>query len=204
VNDDEDGLMLDIYPHNLEAIIDDLESLTGDLFTHAGDFLSDNSITTFEELVALAKQTGPDQARFQAAAAGFSTAAAVIQFASVPLLAEETGKYATDPGDRSSPKVLFFDMWKGVAEALAWSTFWDFLCLHCPEPGEPAVDVLICQGQSWIPYVCEYAFFWPYPVTHCTAWCKASMNCFTSICAPTKLSAQKVQEALQNNVSYIK
>ena len=105
-------------------------------------------------------------------------------------------------------KVLYFNLWLGVAKSLIYSTITDEICFHCPEPGEPSLEVVICQGSSGIMIgpveVCHYCFFWMYPLTNCTSFCHTSMNCFTSICAPTQLSVAWAREWAMNRPWSIK
>jgi hypothetical protein len=74
----EDSFTIDIYPDNLPQIVSDIEAYTGQEFDNASTFLTTYNISGFNELVTLAQQDGEEQARFIAAAVGFSTAAAFL------------------------------------------------------------------------------------------------------------------------------
>jgi hypothetical protein len=152
---------------------------------HVKQWLADEGITTFDQLVTLAKQPGPDQIRYQAWALGIGLAVAEAEF------------YRLYEGGKG-----LFEIPIAFGASLLGSWLGDLLCPHCPKPGEPTVGALICQGLAFAAgpiEICHYAFFWPEPSMPCVSSCMASMGCFTSICMPTKLSAASVREAQQDN-----
>ena len=65
----------DILPGDLAAVVDGIEASAGVELPGAHAFLRDYPLT-FDELLARAREAGPEQPRFIAAAAGFSSAAA--------------------------------------------------------------------------------------------------------------------------------
>lgn len=190
---------VNLNPGDLSLALMSFESETGEDVSFAYDFLERNAITSWASLVSRAHTPGPEQALFQAAAVGFGAINAVARMEAADLNFEK---------DVGLDKVLYFNLWLGVAKSLIYSTVVDEICFHCPEPGEPSLDVVICQGSSGIMIgpveICHYCFFWTYPLTNCTSFCHTSMNCFTSICAPTQLSVAWAREWAINRPWYMK
>lgn len=190
---------VNLNPGDLTLILSDFESTTGEDVAFAYDFLTRHAITNWSSLVSRAHTTGPNQSVYQAAAVGFGAIAAVARMELAGLNFEKVS---------DEEKVLYYSLWKGVAMSLVYSTIQDEVCIHCPEPDEPFFDVVICQGSSGIMIgtyeICHYCFFWVYPLTNCTSFCHASMNCFTSICAPTQLSVAWAQSWAVNRPYFLK
>ena len=185
---DENGpteFRANIYPDNISDMLDYYEWVASEDFTHVRQFLTAEGISTFDQLVALAKQSGPNQIRYQSVAMGLGAAAA------------ESAYYHLYEGSRG-----LFEIPINFGVNLLGDWLGDQLCIHCPKPGEPTVAALHCQGLDYsvgIVDICHYVFFWPEPSMPCVSSCMASMGCFTNICTPTELSAQAVKEAQESN-----
>ena len=190
---------VNLNPGDLTLALFTFGDRTGEDVTFALDFLDRNAITSFNSLLSRARMAGPDQPLYQAAAVGFGAINAVGRMEAAGLNFEKLA---------DEEKVLYFSLWQGVAKSLIYSAIQDEICFHCPEPGEPSLDVVICQGSSGymigLVEVCHYCFFWTYPLTNCTNFCHASMNCFTSICAPTQLSVAWARDWAINRPQFLK
>jgi len=189
---------VNLNPGHLEFVLFEFEDETGEDMTFAHDFLDRAAVTTWTSLVNRAHFPAPDQPLYQAAAVGFGAITAVARMEQLGLGFEKAGE----------EKVLYFSLWQGVAKSLIYSAIQDEICFHCPEPGDRSLDVVICQGSSGMSVlgieICHYCFFWTYPLTNCTAFCHASLNCFTSICAPTQLSVEWARSWALNRPVFLK
>ena len=180
--DQEDNATIDIYPSNLLAVIDEMESETGQNFDNARAFLGKYNITTFDELVTIAQQSSPEQPRFIAAATGFSTSAAALS------LAKENVTSASAGDVRSAAYAAVFRPVIQVAAGALAHTIARELDYGLGDPTGPVVDVLLCRGVAKYG-ICHYVFL-RQGVMHCVSFCKTSLRCFTDICMPMEISAE--------------
>ncbi len=175
----ESEATFDIQPGALVETATAIAATSGDNAQPLFDFITTSGVTQWEDLVVLANTPGPDQSRYVLTALAFSAAHSL---ANMPL---------TQP---KAITTLYFDLGVGVAKALWNDAILNKICPHCPTPGEPYYEVVICQGSSGLFIgsieICYYFFMPIHPLTDCTDVCKASLNCFTSICASTQLDAQ--------------
>jgi hypothetical protein len=189
---DESSFTIDIYPGNLQQILNEMEAYTGKQFSGASNFLTTYAITSFSDLMTRAKQDGQDQARFIAASAGFSAAAAFLGMEAEGIVSKSSSSIAP----------LQYNNLIRVAAGLLVSKFSDE---YGPEgtsdPDSPTVEVLLCRGvSSYI--ICHYMFFKKpgREVGPCGYLCLTSMRCFTDICMPKTLSAD-VADGFRTNHS---
>jgi hypothetical protein len=176
------GYTVDIRPSDLSAVVARLEQETGLTFEGARRFLV-TTASSYAEILALARQAGDDQPRLIAAAIGFSTAAAALALADA--LSQEHASLAPAVVIGAPGKQLV-----GMGASMLGGVIGDALGPQTPQdPSVPTVGVLLCQGASIIPQVCNYAFFLnrgsPFP---CLDMCFVTTNCFTSICQPMTLA----------------
>jgi hypothetical protein len=183
MGEEEKTLTVDIQPGDLAALIDDMEMLSGQGFDGARDFLAEHDVT-FDELVELAAEPGPDQPLYIAAAAGFGSAAAALSLEQAGATARSVpGK----PGLAAPHAVVFGEAAKVGASALGGvlaGALGDSL-----DPGDgPGVGVLLCRGAAKYG-VCHYMFYHSNRLGDCVANCHTSLGCFTDICMPMDISA---------------
>jgi hypothetical protein len=173
---DEDSFTIDIYPDNLQQIVNELEAYTGTQFSDASNFLTTYAISSFSDLTTRAKQDGQDQARFIAASVGFSAAAAFLGMEAEGIVSKSS----------SSITPLQYNYLVRAAAGLLVSKFSDAYGPEGPsDPDSPTVEVLLCRGASSY-IICHYMFF--KAVGPCVYLCLTSMRCFTDICMPKTLS----------------
>lgn len=186
------SLTVDIYPSSLQSIVTSMEAASGQDLSSATAFLSTYSIGSFSDLVTRAQQSGADQARFIAAAAGFGAAA---------------GYLALDAQNAFSSKTRFisacglYDPLVQFVAGMLGSAINDAYGPQPPtDPNEPSVQVLLCRGATTNSHICHYLFFMPPPGTAgmCVPLCLTSMRCFTDICMPKVLSAASAAAASDN------
>lgn len=182
--EEEQTLTADIFPQDLGAVLDELEAATGQEFGNARAFLAAHDVT-FEELVALARQKGPEQPMYVAAAAGFSAASAAL---SLERAGGRTGAAPRTRGLAAPMAVLYGDM-VTVGAAAAGGVLADVLNAGL-DPGDgPAVGVLLCRGAAKYG-VCHYMFFHAHRLNDCVTLCQTSLGCFTDICMPMDISVE--------------
>jgi len=185
----EDSFTIDIYPDNLPQIVSDIEAYTGQKFDDASTFLTNYNISSFNELVNLAKQDGQEQVRFIAAAVGFSAAAAFLRI--------EAEGFGSEPFSSIIP--LQYDYLVQFVVGLIASKFNDAFGPGGPDPDVLTVEVLLCRGvSSYI--ICHYMFFKRpgLEVGPCIDLCFTSMRCFTDICMPKTISAELAKNSRDN------
>jgi hypothetical protein len=177
----ESSFTIDIYPDNLQQILNALEAYTGTQFSDASNFLTTYAISSFSDLTSRAKQDGQDQARFIAASVGFSAAAAFLGMEAEGIVSKSS----------SSITPLQNNILVQAAAGLLASKFNDeYGPGGSSDPDSPTVEVLLCRGvSSYI--ICHYMFFKRpgLAVGPCVDLCLTSMRCFTDICMPKTLSA---------------
>lgn len=174
---------IDMQPGDLAALLDEMEAASGRRFAGARGFL-DRHPASFEQLVDLARQGGPDQPFYIAAAAGFSTASAALRLDA----ASRTAAAIRAPGLAAPQPVIFGELVKVGAGALAGA-----LAGAVPpdlDPGDgPAVRVLLCRGAAKYG-MCHYMFYRLDRLGACIRNCHTSLRCFTDICMPMDISAE--------------
>jgi|GEM_PF-2940547 len=192
----------DIYPNDLQALLNRMESATGERYDEARDFLAEHAIDDFAELVALAQTGGADQPRFIAAAVGFGTIASALsldaEMDAIEALAQTTAAegYILASNNISQfhaekeviASSLTGALVKGVGGNLvkyAGGQLEEYLLGELSPQGP---DMLLCRGGSAIPQVCHYVFF---PLEchigctdsfGCVDFCMPTMDCFSNIC----------------------
>jgi hypothetical protein len=169
----EDSFTIDIYPENLSQVVSDMETCAGQEFNDASAFLTTYNISSFDELVALAKQNGQEQARYIAAAVGFSASAAFLS-----MDAEGFGS-----GQFSSIIPLQYNYLIKYLVGLLASKFNDTFGPGSTDPDGPVVEVALCRGVASYG-ICHYLFFHMEDYGTCIEKCLTSMRCFTDICMP--------------------
>ena len=172
----EDSFTIDIYPDNLPQIVSDIEAYTGEEFDNASTFLTTYNISSFSELVTLAQQDGEEQARFIAAAVGFSTAAAFLRI-------EAQGTVSNHSSRIMLSQTPFGVLIKFVAGAVAGIVNSEFGPSGPTDPNTPVVEVALCRGVAKYG-ICHYLFFLMEDYGTCIEKCLTSMKCFTDICMP--------------------
>jgi len=187
------SLTLDLYPSDLNAIIDRLEALTGETFSSARRFLQ-TTASTYSQILSLARTPAGQQARAIGAAVAFSTAAAALAMndAAQSGTAAGTAALTAAPPISGAAKLAL-----QMGASLMGSVIGDTLNQLLPQdPNAPQVDVLLCQGASIIPQICHYMYFLnkgsPFP---CLDVCLTSLGCFTGICQPMTLDWDSAEEA---------
>jgi len=188
--DTQDSFTIDIYPENLSQIITQMEASTGQQFANASQFLTTYSISSFADLVTRAKQSGQDQARFIAAAAGFSAAAAYLS-----MEAQEAGLVSAP--DREFLQAPYGELIKFVVGMLAAKFNEEFGPSGPTDPDIPTVEVLLCRGVAQYG-ICHYMFFLKQDLGKCVSLCLTSMRCFTDICMPDEVSAETALECREH------
>ena len=186
--DSEDSFIIDIYPDNLNQIVSGMEAYTGQQFHDASTFLTTYNISNFSELVTLAKQNGQEQARYMAAAAGFSTAAAFLSMEAQGALSK--------PFSSSMPSQAPYAVLVKFVVGLLASKFNDAFGPSGPtDPNTPVVEVALCRGVAQYG-ICHYLFFHMEDYGTCIEKCLTSMRCFTDICMPGyTVSAEVAQKS---------
>ncbi len=169
----EDSFTIDIYPENLSQVVSDMETCAGQEFNDASAFLTTYNISSFDKLVALAKQNGQEQARYIAAAVGFSASAAFLS-----MDAEGFGS-----GQFSSIIPLQYNYLIKYLVGLLASKFNDTFGPGSTDPDGPVVEVALCRGVASYG-ICHYLFFHMEDYGTCIEKCLTSMRCFTDICMP--------------------
>ena len=169
----EDSFTIDIYPENLSQVVSDMETCAGQEFNDASAFLTTYNISSFDKLVALAKQNGQEQARYIAAAVGFSASAAFLS-----MDAEGFGS-----GQFSSIIPLQYNYLIKYLVGLLASKFNDTFGPGSTDPDGPVVEVALCRGVASYG-ICHYLFFQMEDHGTCIEKCLTSMRCFTDICMP--------------------
>ncbi len=179
---------VNMYPENLSAIITAMESKTGDSYSIASEFLSNFSVSDYSDILSAATPAGEEQARYIAAAVGFSTAAAY--------LALDDAQSASAIKRRFSAQG-HLDPLIHLVVGLIGNIISDAFGPQPPtDPSDPGVEVQLCRGQSSISQICHYMFFKPsYPGSAgpCNDRCFPSMKCLT-ICIPMTLSTESAEE----------
>jgi len=188
--DQEDNATIDIYPSNLSAVIDEMESETGQNFDNARAFLGKYNITTFDELVTIAQQSSPEQPRFIAAATGFSTSAAALS------LAKENVTSASAGDVRSAAYAAVFKPVVEVAAGALAHIIARELDYGLGDPTGPVVDVLLCRGVAKYG-ICHYLFL-RQGIMHCVSICLTSLKCYTDICMPMEISAEVADRFIEH------
>lgn len=184
---------IDIYPDDLSGIVAEMETKTGQDFSSATTFLTTYGISSFNDLLALARQSDGEQARFIAAAVGFSACAAY--------LAMDATEFTGLAADQSMLLGFPFNIMPQYCGSLLASAVNDEFGPGSPnDPGVPAVDVLLCRGVSRY-IICHYMFFKRpgLEVGPCINLCLTSMRCFTDICMPKTISADLAGNARDNS-----
>lgn len=186
------SVTIDIYPDDLSGIVTQMEAKIGQQFSGASAFLLAYSISSFSDLVVLAKQPGSDQPRFIAAAVGFSAAAAYLS-----MEAEESASLKIGRISASTPLEPVIKYAVQFVVSLFAAKFNEEFGPQPPiDPDDPGVEVLLCRGQSSISQICHYMFFKRpgLEVGPCIVLCLTSMKCFTNICMPKTLSSQSAED----------
>ncbi|RME19477.1 MAG: hypothetical protein D6806_18220 [Deltaproteobacteria bacterium] len=176
---------LDIYPEPLAQVVDDYEYFSGADMSHVRQLLASQGISTWQQLVTLAKQPGPEQARWQSLALGIGLATTETRLSSSTTL-----------------RFLPLDIAVDIGLGLLNDKLGNALCPHCPDQYEPTMELAICQGlyiAAGPVQICHYCFFWTNPISPCINFCQVSTGCFTNICMPTEVSAEWVRQELENN-----
>ena len=169
----EDSFTIDIYPENLPQIIINIETYTGQQFNDVSTFLTAHNISSFNSLLTLAKQNSQEQARYIAAAVGFSAASAFLS-----MEAEGLGSRQF-----SSIMPLQYNYLVKVIVGLLASKFNDAFGPGSTDPDGPVVEVALCRGVAKFG-ICHYLFFHMEDYGMCIEKCLTSMRCFTDICMP--------------------
>lgn len=178
----DDSLTLNLYPSNLDSVVERMERLAGRGFPAARRYLIDNNVSQFSQLTALVESSSGN-ARLHAAAAATGFALAHVSCAlsdRVSVVGKQTATAFYGQVFKTTIKV-------GAAGlgALLGAEF---------GPGSTAVDgptvsVFLCQGAAKYG-VCHYMFFYagPQQIGPCISFCYATLGCFTNICMPMAIS----------------
>ncbi|MBW1855337.1 MAG: BACON domain-containing protein [Deltaproteobacteria bacterium] len=182
---------IDIYPDDLSGIVAEMETKTGQDFSNASTFLTTYGISSFNDLLTRARQSDSEQARFIAAAVGFSACAAYLAMDATESAGLTAGQFMIGFPLNIIPQ---------ACGSLLASAVNDTFGPGSPnDPDVPAVDVLLCRGvSSYI--ICHYMFFKRpgLEVGPCIDLCLTSMRCFTDICMPKTISADVAKNSRDN------
>lgn len=192
--DQEDSFAVDIYPINLSTVIDEMQSETGQNFDNARAFMNKYNVSTFDELATLAKQTGPEQPRFIAAATGFSASAAalgILRVAQAHDASAPVSATAIQPMQVGALIKFVAEPIIQIAARMLAHVFARELNYGLGDPTGPVVDVLLCRGATTLDIfgICHHVFL-RQGIGHCVDFCKTSLKCFTDICMPMEISAE--------------
>ncbi len=183
-DEEERTLTVDIRPGDLNALIDEMEAAAGRRFEGARGFLAGHDVT-FDQLAGLARQPGPDQPLYIAAAAGLSGAAAALRL-------EQAGGMAhaqTRTAGLAAPQAVIFGQVIKVGAGALGGVLADVLGQSL-DPGDgPSVSVLLCRGAAKYG-MCHYMFYRASRLGACITNCHTSLRCFTDICMPMDISAE--------------
>ena len=182
---------IDIYPDNLSGIVAEMETKTGQDFSNASTFLTTYGISSINDLLTRARQSDNEQARFIAAAVGFSACAAYLAMDATESAGLTTGQFMIGFPLNIIPQACGSLLASAVNDTFGPGSSND--------PDVPTVDVLLCRGvSSYI--ICHYMFFKRpgLEVGPCIDLCLTSMRCFTDICMPKTISADVAKNSRDN------
>ena len=182
--EEEVSVVVDTYPGDLGTVVDEMEAATGQEFPEARAFLASYG-PGFDEILGLARQPGPDQARFIAAATGFSAATASLRLAAAGAEVSAGRIPGLAAPSRQTPFGALIRLGAGALGEVIGREF-DYGL----DPGDgPSIEVLLCRGAAKYS-LCHFMFFHRDRVGDCVTHCLTSLRCFTSICMPHDMSAE--------------